>query len=52
MKKVMKINISKYINKGHNTVTFKTPVEFMHGKDKYIKLYVELVEKDDNKYSW
>jgi len=50
--KTGRINISKYIDKGRNTIVFKPLGENMHGKDKYIKLYVELVKKDDNKYNW
>lgn len=49
--KVSKINISKYIKKGRNTITFRAPYDGIHGKDKYIKLYVELVKRDDNKYN-
>ena len=50
--KITKIDISKYINKGRNTITFKAPQEGIQGKDKFIKLYVELVKKDDNNYNW
>ena len=46
-----RINISKYINKGRNTIIFLTPKDTLQGKEKYIKLYVELVKKDDNKYN-
>ena len=50
--KESKIDISKYIKKGRNTITFIAPEALRHGKDKYIKLYVELVKKDDFKYNW
>ena len=50
--KISKIDISKYINKGRNTITFHVPADAIHGKDKYVKLYVELVKKDDSKNNW
>ncbi len=40
----LRIDISKYIKKGINDITFKFPT-YEYGK--HIKLYVELVEKDD-----
>ena len=48
--KQSKIDISKYIDKGRNTITFIAPEGLQNGK--HIKLYVELVKKDDFKYNW
>ena len=41
-----KINISKYLNKGMNTITFYYPIK--QGSNKGIRLYIELAEKNDN----
>lgn len=48
--KQSRIDISKYIKKGRNTITFIAPDALQHGK--HIELYVELVKKDDFKYNW
>ncbi len=50
--KYSRIDISKYIKKGRNTIIFHVPEDAIHGKEKYVKLYVELVKKDDSKYNW
>ncbi|MGN0031327.1 MAG: SpoIID/LytB domain-containing protein [Candidatus Gastranaerophilaceae bacterium] len=41
-----KINISKYLNKGMNTITFFYPIK--QGSNKGIRLYIELAGKNDN----
>ena len=41
--------LSKYIEKGRNTLSFTFPE---YNENKGLRLYVELVEKDDEKYSW
>lgn len=45
-----RINISDYIKIGHNRIVFKYPVG--EGINKGIKLFVELVEKNDNDNIW
>ena len=48
-KRYCEIDISKYIEKGRNTLSFTFPE---YNENKGLRLYVELVEKDDEKYSW
>lgn len=43
------IDITEYIKKGKNDVVYTLPLE---EKNKSIKVYVELVEKDDSEYSF
>lgn len=51
--RISRIDISSYINQGRNTVTFCFPEEnFKWIGEKGIRLYVELVEKDDSKYNF
>lgn len=47
--RVSRIDISSYIKKGRNTVTFKFP-ENHQGKG--IRVYIELVGKDDGEYNF
>lgn len=48
--KIDRIDISEYIRTGENTVTFCFPTN--EGSKKAIRLYIELVEKDDDKYNY
>ena len=48
-KRVTKIDISSYINQGKNTFVFNFPE---HERDKALRLYIELVEKDDDEYNF
>ena len=48
--RVADIDISNLIKKGRNTVTFVYPPD--EGSNKAIRLYVELVKKNDNGYVW
>lgn len=50
-KRYVEIDISSYIQKGRNTVVFSSP-DFTKSNDKGIRLYIELVEKDDSEYIW
>lgn len=50
IKRNAEIDISKYITKGKNTVIFYYPMD--EGDKKALRLYVELVKKNDNKYLW
>lgn len=51
--RMSRIDISSYITQGKNTVTFCFPEEnFKWIGDKGIRLYIELVEKDDSKYNF
>lgn len=51
-KRFYEIDISDYIQKGRNTLTYSSP-DFEQGSvNKGIRLYVELVEKDDSEYIW
>ena len=51
-KRYSEIDISKYIKKGRNTITFTSPEFFESANRKGLRLYVELVEKDDDGYIW
>ncbi len=46
----VRINISKYIKQGHNVIVYSYPME--EGNKKALRLFVELVEKDDNNDIW
>lgn len=48
--RVTNIDISNYIKKGRNTIVFYYPVE--EGNKKALRLYVELVKKDDRSDIW
>lgn len=51
--RMSRIDISSYITQGKNIVTFCFPEEnFKWIGDKGIRLYIELVEKDDSKYNF
>ena len=50
-KRYCEIDISGYLQKGRNTVVFTSP-DFLNTFDKGLRLYVELVEKDDSDYIW
>ena len=47
--KILRIDISEYIKNGQNNIVFYPPQDKI--RDKYIKLYAELVKKDDNSYN-
>lgn len=47
--RVSRIDISSYVRKGQNTVTFKFPQE---EKNKGIRLYIEVIEKDKSEYNF
>lgn len=47
--RMSRIDISSYIKQGKNSATFYFPE---NEKNKGIRLYIELVEKDDNEYSF
>lgn len=51
-KRYSEIDISKYLKKGRNTITFTSSEFFNSSVRKGIRLYVELVEKDDDGYIW
>ena len=51
-KRYCEIDISKYIQQGRNTVTFSSPDFEGSALSKGLRLYVELVERNDNEYSW
>lgn len=50
-KRYCEIDISHFIQKGRNTVTF-TSSDLLKETDKGLRLYIELVEKDDSEYIW
>lgn len=47
--RVSRIDISSYVKKGQNTITFNFPPE---EKNKGIRLYIEVIEKDKSEYSF
>ncbi len=51
-KRYVEIDISKYLKKGRNTITFTSPEFFENSTRKGLRLYVELVAKDDDGYIW
>lgn len=51
-KRFVRIDISKYIKQGKNTVTFSSPEFTGSAFKKALRLYVELVEKDDKSDIW
>ena len=50
-KRFCEIDISQYLQKGRNTVVFTLP-DFERVINKGLRLYIELVKKDDNEYIW
>ena len=51
-KRYSEIDISEFVNKGRNTVVF-TSTEFTNSSvNKGSRLYIELVEKNDDEYIW
>ena len=46
--RVERIDISKYIKSGKNTITFYYPID--EDKEKGLRIFVELVKKDDNTF--
>ena len=51
-KRYVEIDISNYIKKGRNTVVFTSPEFVGNSLQKGLRLYVELVEKNDDEYIW
>ena len=51
-KRFCEIDISQYVNKGRNTVVFTSPEFFNSSAHKGLRLYVKLVEKNDDEYIW
>ena len=51
-KRYCEIDISKHIQNGRNTVVFSIPEIKESSINKGIRLYIELVGKDDNEYIW
>lgn len=50
--RISRIDISSYINQGKNVITFYFPDKAGVSCNKAIRLYVELVEKDDSEYNF
>ena len=48
--RICRIDISKYLKKGINTITFSYPEN--ESKNKALRLFVELVKQDDAVYDW
>ena len=48
--RICRIDISKYLKKGINTITFSYPLE--EGNKKALRLFIELVKRDDAAYDW
>ncbi len=48
--RICRIDISKYLKKGINTITFSYPIE--EGNKKAVRLFIELVKRDDAGYDW
>ena len=51
-KRYVEIDISKYIKQGRNTITFTSDEFYSSSARKGLRLYIELVKKDDNGYNW
>lgn len=51
-KRYSEIDISKYIQRGRNSIIFSSPDLTGGTVNKGIRLYIELVEKNDNGYIW
>lgn len=47
--RISRVDISSYIKQGLNTITFNFPLDC---ENKALRLYVELVEKDENEYNF
>ena len=50
LKRNAEIDISKFIKKGENSIIFSYPLD--ESDKKALRLYVELVKKDDSNYIW
>ena len=48
--RICRIDISKYLKKGINTITFSYPIA--EGNKKAVRLFIELVKRDDAIYDW
>lgn len=51
-KRFSEIDISEYIQKGRNTITFSSPDLETSAFDKGLRLYVELTGKQKSEYNW
>ena len=51
-KRYSEIDISRYIQKGRNTVVFSSPDLYGGSVNKGVRLYIELVEKNVDEYIW
>ena len=52
VKRFVEIDISKYLKQGKNTVTFTSDEFYSSSTRKGLRLYVELVKKDESGYTW
>ena len=52
VKRFVEIDISKYLKQGKNTVTFTSDEFYSSSARKGLRLYVELVKKDESGYTW
>ena len=52
VKRFVEIDISKYIKQGQNTITFTSDEFYSNSARKGLRLYVELVKKDENEFIW
>lgn len=48
--RICRIDISKYLKKGINTITFSYPIA--EGNKKAVRLFIELVKRDEAGYDW
>ena len=51
-KRFVEIDISKYIKQGKNTITFTSDDFYSGATRKGLRLYVELVKKDESEFIW
>ena len=51
-KRFVEIDISKYLKQGKNTVTFTSDEFYSSSARKGLRLYIELVKKDESGYTW
>ena len=49
---IVEIDISKYIKQGKNSITFTSDEFYSNSARKGVRLYIELVKKDENEYIW
>ena len=52
VKRFVEIDISKYIKQGKNSITFTSDEFYSSSARKGVRLYIELVKKDENEYIW